>query len=556
MTEENMQNENTNDAPLFSPSLLVGGAGLALLVGIIVLVALPGAGALGYGALGIGLLLLILTLVLAPQQAVAFLTGRNFRFSFINIFVTVLFLVFLGVIYWFITTQDVRFDITQTDEFSLNDQAQLAIEQIGADPSFPEIEVIGFYDSAQATNREQIEILLDDYVNASNDKISYRFVNPDRNPEQALLYGVTNGTLVVQRADNTDPETVEQVNTAFGFDQNVLTNAMLAVGASGDFRAYFLNVADGVAITDTSAAGISDLVGLLQNRLRWDVQEVSLIELASPESEVELNDPNADGEVLVIIGGSQELNDTEAQLIIDYLDNGGQVVMFAAPDLDALALASTESLNSYFAENFGISYNGDIVLDPSQALQTPEWPVVNSFRRNNYITQNTNRDDALVMQYTRSINVSDAPPAGVNVFDLASTSANSYAKTFADLLAEDYAQNDDDPAGPLTVLAAAENSENGARLVLSGSIGIVTNQFTGGLGIANQQVSFNTLLWATDYNNFVETIPQVNPFDFRPQDAPIQIDNNRLNTINFVSLWLLPWGVLIIGFGLRLLRQD
>lgn len=556
MTEHDTQVQAA-DAPLFPPSMLFGGGLLALLVGVIVLLVLPGAGAAGYGALAVGVLLLILTFVLAPQQAIAALTGRNLRFATVNILVTVLFVGFLGVAYWFISAQDVRFDITQTDEFSLNEQAREAMAQIGADPTFPAIEIVGFTDSTQANQREQLEILLEDYASASDGKIAYRFVNPDRNPEQALSYNVRAGDLIVQRTDNTDPETIERLNgAAFGLDQNMLTNAVLAVGASGDFRAYFLSVADGTSITDTSAAGASDLSGLLQNRFRWDVQEISLIELASPQSDVTLNDPNADGEVMVVLGGSQELTTDDAALITEYLDAGGNLVMFAAPDLEQKALASTEALNAYFAENFGISYNSDIILDPTQAYQTPEWPAVTDFTRNNFITQNTNPDDVLIMQYARSIAVSDAPPEGVSVYDLAQTSANSYTKTFADLLNEDFEQDEDDLVGPLSVLVAAENANTGARLVLVSSAGVTTNQFTGGLGVANQQIAFNTLLWTTDFDNFVETIPQVNPFDFRPQDAPIQVDINKLNTINFVSLWLLPWGTLLIGVGVWALRND
>jgi hypothetical protein len=61
----------------------------------------------------------------------------------------------------------------------------------------------------------------------------------------------------------------------------------------------------------------------------------------------------------------------------------------------------------------------------------------------------------------------------------------------------------------------------------------------------NLGVAFNSMVWATDFYNFVSqvTIQQQQ----RPQDTPIFADQQTLRYINFVTIILLPFGVLVIG---------
>ncbi|MGV2435139.1 MAG UNVERIFIED_CONTAM: hypothetical protein LVT10_09925 [Anaerolineae bacterium] len=71
----------------------------------------------------------------------------------------------------------------------------------------------------------------------------------------------------------------------------------LSIASSGDFRAYFLNIDSDVSSKDTEGLGASEISGILSDRLRWTVNEVSSIDLLSTGSEFELLDETADGEV-------------------------------------------------------------------------------------------------------------------------------------------------------------------------------------------------------------------------------------------------------------------
>jgi hypothetical protein len=545
MAEQTQPTEQTQ--PIIPPSVLLGIAGVALLIALGVLGIQGAFGVVGWAALATSVLALVLLVLLAPQQVMDALTGRTLRFGGTSVLVTVLFIAVLITVYWFTATMNWTADLSQTDQYSLNEQNAEALQQLAVDPNAPPVEIIGFFDSTQPDQRERIEILLQEYERASDNKITYRFINPDRQPLEAQRYSATSGSLVVRNTQNDDPEAAEVVNTAFNFEQTTLTNAILGVSAAGEFQAFFLNVEDGASIDAQGGEGLSELSNILIDRFNWNVQQVSILDFTSEESELELNSAAVDGEVLVIVGGSQELSELETDFLTEYLDNGGSLVMYASPDVDAPALASTGVLNEYLAENFGLSYDSNIVLDPQQSIQSLDTIYATSFGGSNFITQNIPPNSLVIAPFARSIDVADAAPENVQTYDLVQTGGSSYAKTVEELRNENVQQEDDDPEGPLTIAAAAENTNTGARVVLFGSATIPVNQFSLVQEAANLQISFNSLVWATGFDEFIQELPRVANLEANPADVPVTADTQQLNLINMISLFVLPFGMLAIG---------
>lgn len=537
------QNQSSTQQPIIPPFILIGLAGVGLLVAFTSLLVSGALGIVGWAALGVGALALVALVVLAPQTVLSAFTGRNFRFGGTSILVTVVLIGALIAGYVIIANFEVVWDVTGNDEFKLNAQAQAAITALGADPNVQAIELIAFYDSSLRGEQERRELLLQDYVNYSNNKVTYRLEDPNRNPALAQFYTAVNGDIVVQLAGNDDAAGVEKVQTAFGFDQNQITNAILSIASSGDFRAYFLNIDSAVSSEDTEGLGASEVSGILSDRLRWTVNEVSSIDLLSTGSEFELLDETADGEVLVVIGGNRELREEEVQLITNYVNEGGHLVLMASPDIDGVALASTASLNDWLKQNLGLSFSSDVVIDPTQNFQSPFLPAITDLDANQYITSNMAANNgALVLQLPRQIIIEPTLPNGVSVTPIARSSEGSYLKPVSSLLAEDIDKTDETVEGPFVVMAVAENSNTGSRVVLVGSQDLATNQF----GAINLDVSLSTVIWATNYQAFFESLPRVAPDDFS-QDIPIVATNDVINRINFVNLFALPFGILFIG---------
>ena len=81
--------------------------------------------------------------------------------------------------------------------------------------------------------------------------------------------------------------------------------------------------------------------------------------------------------------------------------------------------------------------------------------------------------------------------------------------------------------------------------MLFGSLYVPVNRFTS--GDANYYLSVNSFIWATRFEEFFTQIPQLATPD-RPQDQPIQVTSDVNRNINFVTVILMPFGVLAIGF--------
>jgi|GEM_PF-450463 len=553
-----------------------------------------------------GLALLVIGVVawvlLAPEQAKAALTGRTARYGGASFVVTVVFLAALVAVYVFVRDREWRVDLTERNEFSLNDESRRAISGIGVDPNTPPIRLLAFYGANQAGRRDQDTLLFDDYATTSNGRISYEFVDPDRNPLLANRYGVSRqGQIVVvamrppeeietqaQGDQQTEPTgnltpdengllpDVQNAELVSSFSQENLTNAILKVAASGDFRAYFITAGSEISMSD-----ISRLTAVLRDSYDWTTQEISIFQLTAPgaadteaaDSESEaatntededggvgsaiteapsfrLNDPAADGEVLVFLDGTDPLTDAQMEAIRSYLDNGGDLVIFAGMGRndEGQSLATSENLSSYLFENFGLRFRNDIVLDLTQAVQTPAVPVAADFDSTHYITAMfASGQEGLIFEVPHSIEVSAEPPENVTVTELARTTNKAYSKTdFNAVVQGDLAQGPDDPTGPFVLAAAAENTVTGARVVLFGSTSVVSNNYAiSGLGIVNLDAAFNSLVWATNFNDFFSQI-QIMPTQ-RLQDTPIFATTEKISTINFITILVIPFGVLGIG---------
>lgn len=540
--------ETQGEEPFIPPYYLLILTLIGLLVALGVFVTQPTFTVVGWGGLGIAGLSLVAWALMAPEQARAALTGRTARFGGTSLLVTIVVIVALIAIYVLIRQQNWRVDLTERDSFSLTEQARQAVIGIGADPETPPIRLLAFYDSTQAGRRDQDTLLLEDYATTSAGKISYEFIDPNRNPALAQQYNVTRpGQIVVVALNDDGTPDIENAETVSFLTQDQLTNAVLRVAASGDFRAYFLTVDNGFSIENTDQSGMSTIRDVLVNQLDWTAQQVTSFQLLAPESDINLLDPTADATLLVIAGGSKPLSEAEIAFIRNYLDNGGNLIVFAGVNLtgDYVSLATDEAFNTMLQETVGLRFVNNIVLDPSLSIQSPTIPVAVDLDTTSFITTNgITAQSGLVFELPHSIEVT--PKEGITTVELARTTENAYAKTdYAAVIGGNLTQAEDDPQGPFVLAASAENPANGARVVLFGSASVPINAFAFSSNIANLNVSLNSLIWATNFNDFFTQITVQSPQ--RPQDTPIFVDQQTAALVNLLTIFVLPFGVLFIG---------
>ena len=319
-----------------------------------------------------------------------------------------------------------------------------------------------------------------------------------------------------------------------------------------------MTVNGGLSIQGSSVQpdSLSVVNGVLKDRLSWNTEEVNMVDLTSPDKSFTLNDPNLDGEVMIIPGGDTALLEEERNALTDYLDNGGHVVIFGGSrtKADQVDLAADPALNDYLWSKFGVRFNDDVVLDFQQAYQSAYSPIATDFATHP-ITDNLGARPSILMNFTHSLSVSDTPPENVTATAIANSSPTSYTKSnFADLFAytgtdsgqeNPATQADGDPTGPFPLIAAAENSETGAKVVLVGSVSMASNGYS--QAYDDLLVSVNSMTWATGFQ-LSEFLSRTSVQSAQSlQDTPIVVDQTTMGTINFIAFILLPFGILGLG---------
>ncbi|MCC6614598.1 MAG: Gldg family protein [Anaerolineae bacterium] len=537
---------NHEQEPFIPPSYLLILAIIGFAAALIVLLTQPSFGVVGWGSLVFGAILFVGWLLMAPKNGVSPIRGRTLRYGGTSVIITILFLVALGALYVVARGLNLRQDLTESDEFSLSAESRQAMELLGADPTAPSVRLLAFYGFDQSGDRDRDTLLFDEYTEASNGKVSYQFLDPDLDLQIADQYGVTrSGAVAVVPLKDGEPD-VENAETMSFLDQGTLTNDILKVAAQGNFAAYFLVVDD----------GMSDSMSLIKQTLTttfdWAVRDLPLSQLTSPEAEFRLGDPAHDGEVVVIPGGRRPLSPDELQDLENYVNNGGDLIIFAGGifNEDQESLATDPALNDYLSSNFGLSFNKDLVIDQVQAFRRPQTPVVTNLDSQSFITNNNILPNgAVVFDLTNSIAVSDTLPDNVNVSRLAQTSPDSYTKTdITSLLSGDpdaLTKTDADASGPFVVAASAENTQTGARIVLFGSVSPALDAIAQLSDQTSLDMSFNSLIWTTQFNDFFQSINI--PQQQRPQDAFFVASQQQLRNFSFLTQWLLPFGILALG---------
>lgn len=580
MSEENIKDTDLNEQqddtlpeqePFIPPALMLlvaafGGA-----------VALYGAFTQGtsnilfWGGLGFALLALIAWVLLSPDEALNLLTGRWVRFGGAAVLVSAVVFFALMLVYKLPTflrernIVDLSLDLTKESEFTLTEQNRQVIAALGADPNVPPLTIQAFYGPNLANERDQHAILFNDMSAASGGKITFEFIDIDLRPDLALAYkneldrDVTPGEIFVVPINTAtgapDFTQIESAGNANFFTQEQVATGILRAAIYGDFRAYFVSVEGGLRLNEMS------ILRRFLEDFGWTVQEVTFRQLLNPDPEdgPNLNDPEIDGRVLVIPGGTEPLGSAEMAFLQNYMDNGGSLVLFASVPSFANepSLATDEVLSQYLFDNFGLFVTQELVLDYQQSASgNPEIrelvPYAASFAPGEYITGDLRSaspnnpaggSDAMIFQLPFRIQIDDTPPANVRPVALVSSGPESYIRTLFDLGDGSTRPAVNDTLGPFPLVAASENTATGARVVIFGSDFVANDALIQQVSnVSNALVVLRSFEWTSRYNEQFGSIPPR-----ASNDPAIFVLPDQLAQANFIALIGLPFGILIIG---------
>lgn len=569
------ENQNTMQEqelePFFPPIVLFAISAIGFFVALAVFLTQTEFNIVGWAGLLVGIIAFIFWMVMNPKAVMDFVRGRGAVLGGTAIIVSIVLVVAAVLIYMVVDAQNWTLDYTQGNVLTIADNTRDVLETLASDPTTGNVHFVAFVNQEAIAGQERMELLFAQFEDVTNGKISYEFVDPDREPNIAQQYGenVRNGQVAVVAYDADGNLILDDVELLTNPDQYALTNMTIEVLAAGDFRAIFVNVPEGSDPNDNSpqGTGSSTWVTYLRDVLGWTVEIISPLELTTQAG---LGEMVADGDVLIIAGGIDALPDEAITTIAEYVNNGGNLVLLAGSNLaPEPTLAAADNMTAFLQETYGVSVRNDVVVDDEEHFSLQGLQLIAENYNSHSITGPAVESDLFTFfSIGQSIEVAATAPDGVVVTTLVTTTENAYAKEGLDinaLFAQEnvtleqaqalFAQAESDISGVLPLAVAVDNTANGSRLVVFGSDAMIWNAVDGSQGEANPFLMQGAIFWTTRFDEFAAALAFVQPVEEVPPDE-VLLTATDVDYIRFVTVILIPFGSLLVGVAVWWIRRE
>ncbi len=463
---------------------------------------------------GLGIVLgLAVTAILDPEGTRRFIVGRQAQHGSNSLITLLAFsgiLIFLNVL---------AFQNPKSWDLTEDKKNTLAPETIEILKSLPQPVVARAYYTAR-TNSEETRNLLERITENAAGKFSYEFSDPEANPILAQTDGVErDGTIVLVMG-----EQKEQVTFA---TEQELDAALLRLINPQTRVIYFLTGHGEHSIEQPADTSLTQATSGLQKK-NYTVSPLNLQGTGKvPE----------DAKVVVVAGPLVPLTESEVQSLDTYLANGGSLIVMYEP-LPLTRFGDTSDSLAGLLATWGITLNNDFIIDPNVNPASFAISDATAYARHP-ITEKMMGINS-VYPTARSLTVGSAAD-GAQATPLVVTGFNAWGETnFASIDQNQlqFVEGEDNP-GPLTLVAAAENTTTGGRLVVFGD-----SEFAGDALYArgNGDILVNAVDWAAEQEDLINLTPK--PTMPRSFNAPGTLG---LIGIILTSLCFIP--LLVIGGG-------
>jgi ABC-type uncharacterized transport system involved in gliding motility auxiliary subunit len=518
-------------------------AGVLIAAGLIGWIVWPQRAALALGAVGLGVAALAAYIVLNRAALGQRFQRKSLLYSGNLVLIIVLVLAILGLANYFLSKHNYRMDFTAAKLHSLSDQSITVLKALKTDIVFK-----GFFREGNY-GRAAMENLLKLYAYHSP-RISYDFIDPDKNPGLVKRYDVTqDGTTIIEAGDKES-----RITTTTEED---VTNALIKATRAQKKVLYFLEGHGEASIDETGDNGYSTVKAELE-KLGYEVKKQTLA-LADRFPK--------DCALLVVPGPQKDLLPNEYETVRTYLQGGGRVLFMVDPE--------TATLLPLFLADYGFKLENDIVVDRVSRLFGGDYfmPVVSEYESHAI----TNKFAyATFFPYARSVEVGETKPEGATVTLLAKTSPNSWSERELDQKEVKFTPAKDKqgpvglaavstfktkpaaeapppaakpgepaPAAPPAQPAAAEKE---ARVAVIGDSDFVKNRYYGLSG--NGNFFLNVANWLTEEADLIAIQPKTRT------PRTIQLTPSQGRLLFLVSIVILPLAFLLLGISVWVRRRS
>jgi len=453
--------------------------------------------------LGLGIFAL-----LDPQRVRAALTGRQAKYGSNALVLTIACIGILVVINYVVSQNSKRWDLTEDQNFTLAPETLETLKSLPAP-----VKANAFFTGNM--NSETARSLLEQYQFYSEGNLDYEFIDPDSNPVAAENAKITrDGTIVLVMGENQEQVTISS--------EQELTGALVRLINPVKSKVYFLTGHGEYSPEDTGDQSYALVKRTLEGK-NYLVETLNLLATSTiPE----------DAEVIVIGGPREAMSQGEIELLTEYVNSAGGLVVMLEPVMLTEMEDADNPLEAYLNQTWGIGFQEDIVVDPTSgqafapyAAQYGSHPITEKIQR-------------VTSQYpsTRSI-VSELQTPGTSQVQLVLTAPQAWAETDLEGLNANPPQiaftEGEDQAGPISIAVAAENFESEGKVVVYGDADFVTdgNFFA----FANSDIFVNSVDWAAGKEEIISLTPKSNT-----QRVLVPPQKTVMNLIFLVVVVLMP----------------
>lgn len=369
-----------------------------------------------------------------------------------------------------------KYDISSAKLYSITSNTKVVVNSLDQD--------VTIYWIVQAGKEDYIiENLLSKYDSLS-DHIEIVKKNPDVYPTFAKQYTdetVKNNSLIVESGNRSrfisyDDIYIQENNfytltSKTYFDgEGAITSAIDYVTREELPKLYVLE-----------GHGETELPSAFSEQIEKDNIEIHTLSLLTVDSIPE------DADAVMIYAPSTDISDKEKDLLAEYVDNGGKLLVIAGPTKDGIL----ENLYSLLLD-YGIETNEGIVVEADRehyAFQAP-FMLLPEMKRNVITNSLIEENYYPIMPVSLGLTIKETP-TNATVTPLLNTSNSSFSKV-AGYSITSYEKEEGDIDGPFTLALSIENRNDG-EIVWFASSKFLENMYNAYSSGANVNLGMNAL---------------------------------------------------------------
>lgn len=458
------------------------------------------------------------------------LAAKGGIYAFIVSVIVLAILVIVNVLTAVLPATWTSIDISSSQLYSITSNTKVVVNALEDD--------ITIYWIVQADEEDSvIENLLEKYDSLS-DHITVVKKNPDVYPTFAEQYtdeDVSNNSLVVECGDTyryiayDDIYTTEINYTTYSYEyyfdgESLITSAIDYVTSDDLPQVYMLE-----------GHGEGELSDLLTEQIGKENMELTSFSILT-EGEIP-----EDADCVLIYAPSTDISDEEAEILIEYAENGGKLLVIAGPSSD-------DDLDVLYSvlENYGVTAAEGVVVESDSSYYAFQSPVtlLPTIQSSDITDPLIEESYYIIMPMSTGLTISDDAE---NVTELLSTSDTAFSKIDGYSMTT-YEQEEDDIEGPFS-LAVSITTDGEGEIIWFASSYFLSDTYNSYSSGANLDVAMNALSELVGDTESVSIRSKSISYSY------LTISESTSSALELIMIGLIPAVFLVVGIVVLVRRR-